>query len=97
MKLLYCPQCQDVFKLAHKERACACGAVTGRYLDNVEAVTNGRGVSLAIGGGSLRDSIDHMCSISDPARVWYPVMCWVRPNEGPTNPHTSVRPNKRSR
>lgn len=41
MKLLFCKSCQDVFRLTGIERACRCGAVRGRYVDDINAVYAG--------------------------------------------------------
>ena len=90
MKLLYCPTCSDLFALRlREERRCACGQVTGRYVNREQAVTNGRGISLAIGNGSLREAIVRMMQRQEEAS-FAPVMCWVRRNEGPSNPNTTV-------
>jgi hypothetical protein len=90
MKLLYCHKCGDVFQLRlHVERSCECGEVTGRYIDRTNAVTNGKGASLAIGNGSLHDALTLVANMSSE-RAFYPVMCWARPNEGPANPHTKI-------
>ena len=32
MKLLFCPQCQDIVKMTYEWRACKCEACRGRYL-----------------------------------------------------------------
>lgn len=99
MKLLFCPECFDVFKLEAKERSCKCGMVTGRYINISEAVTNGKGYSIAIGNGSLinaiRDMTEMFHSSEDYGRHDYIKGsriegAWVRPNEGIGNPHTKV-------
>lgn len=96
MKLLFCPACWDIFKLDYDPRQCKCGKTTGHYVDNVNAVTNGQGISLAIGNSSLADAVHKLCAAGEPHsrrncindfRVEY---CWVRPNEGTGNPHTRV-------
>ncbi len=103
MKLLFCEDCYDVFKLdTDEERACKCGKVTGHYVNNMEAVTNGKGISLAIGNGSL---IKAMVTMSKSITIdtinnkydrdYFIKNCnikyaWVRPNEGEGNPHTKV-------
>jgi len=96
MKLICCPSCWDVFKLAKEERTCSCGRCSGRYLNNTYAETNGEGINLAIGNGSLLQAaynLDHFAK--DAERHEFidhnPVICWVRPPEGPGNPHTTVR------
>lgn len=35
MKLIFCTSCQDVFKLARKERKCRCGASRGWYEEDM--------------------------------------------------------------
>ena len=42
MKLLFCPDCWDMFKLEKEMRSCTCGKCKGRYIDdmNVE-IENG--------------------------------------------------------
>ena len=87
MKLIFCRHCHDVVALRKLERTCECGASSGVYIDPVTARISGPCVSLAIGNGSLRDAIQHLATLP-PDRAFYPVMCWVRPNYGPMNPHT---------
>jgi len=92
MKLLFCYNCSDIFKLDRDEaRHCKCGKVSGRYVDNTYAEVNGEGVSLAIGNGSL---IQAMYSLTHGRTERRPensnVICWVRPHEGPANPHTKI-------
>lgn len=103
MKLLICPACWDVFKLARELRQCECGAVKGRYDDNgATAVNNGKGVSIAMGNGSLQQSMAqagylqlsskngaHRSEYCEPGngKIEY---AWVRPNDGPGNPHSRV-------
>jgi len=96
MKLICCPDCQDVFKLDPDEkRTCKCGKCSGEYIDNSNAVTNGYGISLAIGNGSLNGAIlDLRVDKKHRGRSEYidqfKVLCWVRPNEGMGNPHTRI-------
>lgn len=88
MKLLFCLRCQDLFKLAFEERSCKCGEVKGKYINMRDAVTNGKGVSLAISNPSLIKTVmkmsDKDCINSNQ------ILCWCRPNEGEENPHTKV-------
>lgn len=100
MKLIFCLDCFDVFKLDAEERHCKCGKCSGRYINNTEAVTNGKGYSFAIGNGSLMQAVLQMnwCP-QDYSRDWYiencrVKYCWARPNEGPGNPHTKVKETK---
>lgn len=97
MKLIYCPDCQDVFKLDFDLRKCKCGKSSGMYNDNRYAVTNGHGISLAIGNGSLINAMwklkfDKRDLSRDRSEYidQFKVICWVRPNEGMGNPHTRV-------
>lgn len=102
MKLLTCPHCQDVFSLRFEERRCECGRVSGRYeSDGRTARTNGEGVSIAIGNGSFwaaaGEAMFREREDETRDRAYYQeersVLCWVRPNEGPGNPHTNVVPD----
>ncbi len=95
MKLLLCPKCSDIFKLDCEKRSCKCGEVTGQYLNKIDAITNGKGISLAIGSGSIANAITKLQWLEDKEdRRTYvnenPVICWVRPNSGSGNPHTKV-------
>lgn len=39
MKLLFCKKCQDTFKLTEEyERTCKCGAIGGKYTDELYAI-----------------------------------------------------------
>lgn len=53
MKLIFCPECQDVVKLAMTERRCECGLVAGRYTDNLNAEINEAAIPLGIANSSL--------------------------------------------
>ena len=104
MKLLFCDKCSDMFKLGRKLKQCECGHCKGMYTDEIEAVVNGNGYSVAIGNGSFINAIRVMEEMSsDPgsnlhgrndwlidASIEY---AWVRPHDGPGNPHTTVDPN----
>lgn len=96
MKLLFCPTCFDVFKvIAAQPRSCLCGAAQGQMLDNNIARTNGRGVSLVIGNGSLVQAVARLKNLKqDKNNQFYekqtPVLCWVRPSSGPGNPRTQI-------
>ena len=105
MKLILCPACWDVFKLAvGKLRKCECGRCTGRYLDDGHrAEVNGKGISIAIGNGALEKAIYRMKAVKkEAARKGTKVdkdtfiehslisHAWVRPNTGSGNPRQSV-------
>lgn len=105
MKLLICDQCHDVFNLSYELRRCSCGHTKGKYDTNGStAVVNGNGYSLAIGNGdlvrvirALREMEQHnetadkdrafFNSPDSPTRLRY---AWVRPHDGPGNPHTRI-------
>jgi hypothetical protein len=40
MKLIFCPDCQDVFKLTKKVKSCECGKCKGKYINNIDAIYN---------------------------------------------------------
>jgi len=97
MKLLYCPDCRDLFKLTGgQRRQCKCGNVKGRYLDKKHAEISPNAISVVIGNGSLRDAIERMkwweehrpVSSRGDYKVFSGVTAWVRPNFGPGNPRS---------
>jgi len=97
MKLLFCEDCWDIFKLDTEIRKCRCGKVSGCYeSDETNARVNGEGISIAIGNGSLYNSIQKMKQLleEEPDREFFientGVTCWVRPHEGLGNPHTKI-------
>lgn len=100
MKLLMCNRCGDVFNLDLRLKSCGCGLVKGKYENDQEAVVNGEGESLAIGNGSLFGAIvESRAMTKDPRkglasprnRHEGSIIAWVRPHEGPANPHTRVQ------
>lgn len=49
MKLLYCPNCQDIFNLAVHNKECSCGATKGHYCeDGFHAIYTSPGVPLGL-------------------------------------------------
>jgi hypothetical protein len=47
VKLIFCPKCQDVVKLAvSKIRTCDCGEAWGRYVDQLQAEIGGTAIPL---------------------------------------------------
>jgi hypothetical protein len=101
MKLLYCDVCDDIFNLTGtRVKTCHCGRVKGVYINHSEAITNGKGHSLAIGNGSFMSALYKKIQMKstgvdydrkdylEQCRVEY---CWIRPNEGNGNPHQFVR------
>jgi len=87
MKLLFCPECSDVIKLdLGYTRECHCGLCRGKYIDDTHAVTNGKGLCIAMANPDISQAY---------AKVHFdgtvmPIRCWARPNTGLANPHTKV-------
>ena len=99
MKLLFCEDCYDVFKLDPDElRSCKCGRVRGKYNSDCHtSVSNGKGRSLAIGNGSLMNALCgrkqfEYFSESRQARLTT-FLAWSRPNDGPENERSTVDPD----
>ena len=100
MKLLFCDECGSVFSLAiNRIKRCDCGRVAGKYVNNRFAVTNGKGVAIGMGTGSLRDAMISKRRMERDnsngySRKRYQESCsvitWCRPHEGIANPHTKV-------
>lgn len=54
VKILYCRDCQDLFKLQYEARGCKCGVTKGKYGANgIQAIINGKGQLLGIGNQEL--------------------------------------------
>src|SRR6187551_608686 len=100
MKLLMCEDCNSIFNLSRKWKQCECGKTGGKYLeDGINAIVSKDSISIAIGNGSFINALGEMRYIelkkSEKAnREFYlnnaRFIAWVRPNEGPGNPHTKV-------
>lgn len=96
MKLLFCHKCEDVFRLViGKMRSCECGAIKGRYINNSEAEVSKDAVSIAIGNGSFQTAMWRMLTEKGTytREQWQAkggIIAWVRPNDGPGNPHTTI-------
>lgn len=91
MKLLFCPNCWDIFKLDYKKRSCLCGKAIGYYTDDSNAVVNGHGISMGISNNIL--FLLTQTKITTPIKV----TAFARPHEGITNPHTTVNPSLKRR
>ncbi len=57
MKLLYCPKCNDIFKLSFVNKCCECEQSSGHYTDDLNAVYSGLGIPLGIANSSLIKAI----------------------------------------
>ena len=53
MKLIFCPECEDVLKLLRYERTCHCKLSGGAYLDGLRAAIWGKAVPLGFANGSF--------------------------------------------
>lgn len=96
MKVLFCWECGSLFSLTiRKEKTCDCGKVKGMYVNNRQAITNGKGLALGMGTGSIQTAIMQIaCADKDMDRRYYldnfKVITWARPHTGPGNPNTEV-------
>ena len=101
MKLLFCEVCGSAFSLAiQKVKTCDCGLVSGMYVNNRQAITNGEGTAIGMGTGSLHHAIVNVKLEGDKhERSHYidsaNITCWARPHSGIGNPHTSVVKDKK--
>jgi len=101
VKLAFCRECWDVFKLDISERSCKCGKVRGRYVTEVQAEVTPNAISIAIGNGSLMNAIHgsqrreqesgNQADRANYQRAGKIEYAWVRPNSGPGNPHTRIK------
>jgi hypothetical protein len=57
MKLIFCPACQDVIKLASSLRYCMCGESFGYYTDEIKAVIGGKAIPLGFANNSLVEAL----------------------------------------
>lgn len=54
MKLIYCPHCEDIRKLALKLTTCECGRSYGRYdEDGLNAMYGGKAVPIGLANESF--------------------------------------------
>lgn len=79
MKLLFCPDCQDVFKLTKKVKTCECGRCKGKYIDNINAIYND-GIPLGFNNTTLG-----MAIAAQPVAGWGKKFeAFVIPRNSPT-------------
>jgi hypothetical protein len=57
MKLLLCKKCTSVFNLTHKPKTCECGASSGYYTDNLNAVHSGPSIPIGFANRSFLKAI----------------------------------------
>lgn len=61
MKLIYCPECQDVQKLQHFKRECWCGQSWGRYVDDLNAEIGGKAIPLGFANSTFAHALKYRC------------------------------------
>jgi hypothetical protein len=78
-------------------RSCACGKVKGRYLNELDAETNGEGHCIGIDNYTLKEAtnlldqaIEQGATIKQGLRPMFMIWCWAMPHEGTANPTTKV-------
>ena len=57
MKLIICPECQDVVKLTQESRSCSCGACYGRYYDNKNCQVSENAVVIGFSNPGLLNAV----------------------------------------
>lgn len=57
MKLLLCPECDDLFNLHFEIRTCRCGKSSGRYINDVNAEYRGKAIPIGFANSSLGSAI----------------------------------------
>lgn len=80
MKLLLCRRCQDVIRLKDIMRSCECGAVSGKYVDELNAVYSGvYAAPIGFANQSLVDAVENRPVGEGPGKVFtafvIPVNC----------------------
>jgi hypothetical protein len=107
MKVIYCEQCHDLFKLTRRElRQCKCGRVKGKYRTKKYAEVSENAVSIKIPNGSIENAIRRMQRLKKDKpkskdknyKAHSAIPAWVRPNSGPGNRRTHpLKRDKRTR
>lgn len=70
MKLILCPECEDVVRLRINEmRYCSCKKSGGMYTDRQNAIIEGRAIPIGISNQSLIKSIGLQEGYSHPVRI----------------------------
>jgi hypothetical protein len=98
MKVIYCKECGDLFKLTSKGlRMCKCRNVSGRYRkDGKHAEVSESAVSIKIPNGYIKRAVRRMerlrreepKSTDKDYKAHSSILAWVRPNFGPGNRRT---------
>jgi len=56
MKLLMCTECNDIFNLKYKTKACTCGKTEGRYVDDLNATYSGPAIPIGFANTSFLEA-----------------------------------------
>lgn len=56
MKLLYCPNCGDLFNLSYETKSCMCEHSSGKYTDDINAIYSG-GIPIGFANSSFIKAI----------------------------------------
>ena len=60
MKLIFCPDCQDIVRLTTEKKTCACGKSGGYYLiDGINATVWGIAVPIGFSNDSFITALKH--------------------------------------
>ncbi len=74
MKLMCCLKCGDLVLMRPEPRSCACGAATGRYLEDRATVEQTHGsISIGLHNGDLKAAIEAFRKTPD---TWRPAFCF---------------------
>lgn len=57
MKLVFCPDCEDIFKLSGEIKHCSCGKCYGWYEDRLNAVINECSIPIGIDNYSFLNAL----------------------------------------
>jgi hypothetical protein len=72
MKLIFCPDCQDVVRLFSEPRKCKCGKVSGKYIDDVDIAIKGKAMVLCIHNNDVAEALDFF----QRGNAFSSIRCW---------------------
>lgn len=91
MKLIFCSKCNDIFSLRKEDRACICGASSGQYIDNLNAVVRGAAIPLGFLNSEFVDAVKYQ----PESGQGYEFTAFVIPKEVSTITHEGLQ-NRRA-
>lgn len=66
MKLIFCPTCQDIFKLQKYPKTCECRKSWGKYEDDgLHAIVGGLSIPLGISNSSFNFTLRRMTDLDE--------------------------------